>query len=262
MFPLEIINNAVGWPAKAELFGVQVSIATYDQIVDCALNAVQQRTPKVIFDFMPVNLLVAGAMNLAFRSRLNTFSIVAPDGQPVRWALNWFHQAGLQDRVYGPESMLRICAAAAEKGVRIYLYGGAPQVLEKLCGRLKSSFPALKIAGAESPPFRPLTADEDSALVQRIENSGAEILFIGLGGPRQENFAYEHRDRIAAVQMCVGAAFDFHAGHKPMAPRWMQKRGLEWLFRLCQEPRRLGKRYLVTNTLFIFLCGRKMIMGK
>jgi N-acetylglucosaminyldiphosphoundecaprenol N-acetyl-beta-D-mannosaminyltransferase len=133
-------------------------------------------------------------------------------------------------------------------------------VLDLLKERLEAACPGLCIAGAEAPPFRPLSEEEDAAVVERINNSGAGIVFIGLGCPKQDHFAYEHRDRINAVQVCVGAAFDFHAGVKPMAPVWMQRRGLEWLFRLACEPRRLGRRYLATNTRFI--CKLTAAMGR
>jgi exopolysaccharide biosynthesis WecB/TagA/CpsF family protein len=186
------------------------------------------------------------------RDRVNRFEIVAPDGQPVRWALNLLHHAGLTDRVYGPEIMLRLCASAALRKVPVYLYGGAHEaILDALVAALKARFPALIVAGAEVPPFRALTTEEDAALVARITNSGAGLLFIGLGCPKQDLFASEHRDRLSLVQCCVGAAFDFHAGAKAIAPAWMQRHGLEWLFRLSREPRRLAIRYAVTNTVFL-----------
>ena len=159
----------------------------------------------------------------------------------------------MTDRVYGPETMLRVCERAAAEGLPIYLYGGASEdVLRDLEAKLLEKFPQLVIAGSEVPPFRPLTEEEDAAVVERINASGARFVFIGLGCPKQDHFAYEHRDLLQAVQLCVGAAFDFHAGRKKMAPRWMQKRGLEWLFRLGCEPRRLGMRYLTTNSVFIW----------
>jgi exopolysaccharide biosynthesis WecB/TagA/CpsF family protein len=157
----------------------------------------------------------------------------------------------MRERVYGPELMLRLCARAAEAEIPVYLYGSTPEVITRLQRSLTVMFPALKIAGAESPPFRALTPEEDKDVVRRINESGAAILFLGLGCPKQEHFAADHASRIRAVQLCVGAAFDFHAGMKPMAPAWMQQRGLEWFYRLCHEPRRLGRRYLKTNAIFL-----------
>jgi N-acetylglucosaminyldiphosphoundecaprenol N-acetyl-beta-D-mannosaminyltransferase len=155
--------------------------------------------------------------------------------------------------------MLRLCEAAAREQIGIYLYGGTTTSQAQLQAKLLAHFPSLVISGGESPPFRPLTADEDRAAVERINDSGAGIVFVGLGCPKQDHFAADHRTRIRAVQVCVGAAFDFHAGVTPMAPPWMQKRGLEWLYRLCREPRRLGRRYLVTNSQFAVKFGRALV---
>jgi exopolysaccharide biosynthesis WecB/TagA/CpsF family protein len=214
-----------------------------------------------LVDLMPVHGLIVAARNSEYGARMNCFDVLAPDGQPVRWALNFFHGAGLTDRVYGPEFTLRLSAAAARNTVPIYLYGSSPEVIDALSKKLLRLYPDLKIAGAESPPYRKLTAEEDAQVVQRINGSGARLLFLGIGCPKQEDFAFEHRKSIRAVQLCVGAAFDFHAGAKRMAPRWMQKRGLEWIFRLVSEPRRLWKRYLVTNTLFVLYFAREWLVG-
>jgi N-acetylglucosaminyldiphosphoundecaprenol N-acetyl-beta-D-mannosaminyltransferase len=249
------------WPAKHDLFGVKATATCYDEAVAAIIRAAKKGVSGTV-DLMCVHGLVMGARDAKFREVLNSFSIVASDGQPVRWALNLFHKTGLKDRVYGPELTIRLCKAAAEHGVPIYLYGSSPEVIEKLQANLRDKFPAIKIAGAESPPFRPLTPEEDAAVVKRINDSGAGIVFLGTGCPKQEIFAYEHRHSIKGVQLCVGAAFDFHAGKKKTAPGWMQKRGLEWLFRLTQEPGRLWKRYLVTNTLFSLLVGKRFLLGR
>jgi len=230
--------------------GVAVSATTYDEAVETILQQAKQRCSAVT-SFFAVHAVITHAQDRQFLPRVNRFEIVAPDGQPVRWALNWLYGCGLPDNVRGTEMMWRLCQRAAADGVSIYLYGGSPGTLQTLRARLEESMPGLQIVGAESPPFRELTADEDEAVVERINHSGAGLVFIGLGCPKQDHFAAEHQDRIKAVQVCVGAAFDFHAGQKRIAPVWMQRHGLEWFFRLCQEPRRLWRRYLVTNTLFV-----------
>ncbi len=240
----------VDWPVKRSVFGVQISPTTYQEAVAAVLTAARRRSASAVSCFA-VHALMTAADDPALCAKVNTFDMLTPDGQPVRWALNWLHGARLGDRVYGPELMLRLCAAAAEQGVSIYLYGGSPQVAQQLPQQLRQRFPGLEIAGSESPPYRPLTAEEDQALVQRIRASGAGIVFIGLGCPKQDLFAYEHRERLELVQVCVGAAFDFHAGAKAMAPPWMQRYGLEWLFRLGQEPHRLWRRYFTTNSRFL-----------
>lgn len=252
-------SKPVRWPAKCELFGgVQMTPTCYDEVVDTLIGAAKVRQGGSA-DFGAVHVLASAARDPEFRRIINGLDMVAPDGQPVRWAMNFFHKAGLKDRVYGPEVTRRLCQAAAENGVSIYLYGSTDPVLQQLAANLMRMFPALKIAGMESPPFRPLTEAEDEAVIKRINDSGAGIVFIGIGCPKQEKFAFEHRRTIKAVQVCVGAAFDFHAGVKSTAPAWMQKRGLEWLFRLTQEPKRLWKRYLVTNSTYLALFVRYAI---
>jgi N-acetylglucosaminyldiphosphoundecaprenol N-acetyl-beta-D-mannosaminyltransferase len=248
-------------PAKFDLFGIGVSATDYDKTIAWAMQKAARASAATI-DLMPVHGLIEAARDTRHRRLINQFDIVAPDGQPVRWALNGFYQTRLSDRVYGPELMLRMCAAAAEKGIGIFLYGGNSDVIQKLEQNLQRSFPSLKISGSESPPFRALSEFEDREIVHRINQSGAGIVFIGLGCPKQEIFAAEHSRSIHAVQVCVGAAFDLHAGAKEMAPRWMQRIGLEWLFRLGQEPARLWRRYLIANTFFILLVIRKLLFDR
>ena len=240
----------ISWPKKVSLFGVGVSPTTYDEAVDVITRAASQRQPAVV-SCHAVHALVTFSGDANLREKANSFDMITPDGQPLRWALNLLHRARLRERVYGPELMRRLCERAARDGVSIYLYGGTEAVLAELTANLSRQFPALKIAGGDAPPFRALTEQEDRAIVDHINDSGAGLVFIGLGCPKQDLFAFDHKDRLRAVQLCVGAAFDFHAGMKPMAPEWMQRRGLEWVFRLVSEPRRLWKRYLVTNSLFV-----------
>ena len=169
----------------------------------------------------------------------------------MRWALNGLYQTGLGDRVYGPTLMLRLCDRAAQTKLPIYLYGSRPEVLEALQNRLQKKFPALVIAGTKPSQFRQISDVEQDTVLKSIRDSGARIVFVGLGCPRQEIWAYEVRDRLGIPAIAVGAAFDFHAGLLPQAPTWMQRSGLEWLFRLIQEPKRLWQRYLVFNSLYV-----------
>ncbi len=246
------------WPRKRDLFGVGVSVTNYDQAVDAIFDAAVNERGGVA-TFLAVHGIVSAATNREFRQSVNRCDIVAPDGQPVRWALNYFHQAALADRVYGPEIMRRVCERCEKQGLSIFLCGSTRPVLALLASRLRELFPNLKLAGVESPPFRPMTPAENDELCARINKSGAAIVFVGLGVPRQEAFADLNREKIRAVQLCVGAAFDFHAGNKKTAPEFMQRHGLEWLFRLSQEPKRLWKRYLFTNSIFIGLVGLNAI---
>ncbi len=201
--------------------------------------------------FHAVHAIVTSSRDRDLLRKVNDFDLIAPDGQPVRWALNRLYNVGLPDRVCGPELMLRLCDRAALEGIPIYLYGSSPEVIEALCRNLTQKFEGLIIAGAESPPFRKLTDRGRRGNGPPHQRERRRNRLHRTGCPKQDHFAADHRDRIRGVQVCVGAAFDFHAGVKKPAPVWMQRRGLEWVYRLVQEPRRLWRRYLVTNTLFM-----------
>ena len=181
----------------------------------------------------------------------NRAGLVTPDGMPLVW-LSRLKGHRTVARVYGPDLMLDCCRLSVERGYRHFLYGGMEGVPELLAGKLTTRFPGLQIVGSYSPPFRALTPAEDEAIVRRINEAEPDIVWIGLSTPKQERWMAEHRDRLRApVLIGVGAAFDFHAGLKRQAPGWMRRSGLEWLFRLVTEPRRLWKRYLVNNPLFL-----------
>jgi len=250
--------SSISWPTKMDVLGVEVSVTDYDELTRLFIAA-GRRNESALATFLPVHGVVTAVLDQNYRYRINAFDVVAPDGQPVRWALNWLHKTELADRVSGPQMMLRLCARAAEQGVGIYLYGSTDETLNLLRANLEERFPDIRIVGMESPPFRALTNEENDQAVNRINASGAGLVFIGLGLPRQDFFAHKNRYRIKAVQLCVGAAFDFHAGKKKLAPVWMQKSGLEWTYRLLQEPRRLWKRYLITNTVFVYLMTRRLL---
>jgi N-acetylglucosaminyldiphosphoundecaprenol N-acetyl-beta-D-mannosaminyltransferase len=199
---------------------------------------------------------VHGAMEAhdapGFREILNRADLITPDGMPLVWVMR-LKGARSQQRTYGPTLMLNVIEMAARDNIPIGLYGGAKTTLEKLVMRMKSIYPDLMINYAFSPPFRPLNGEEMMQIKHQIITSGARILFVGLGCPRQEHWIDAQRGAIPAVMIGVGAAFDFHAGVKPQAPAWMQKLGLEWLFRLLTEPRRLWKRYLYHIPRFLVL---------
>jgi N-acetylglucosaminyldiphosphoundecaprenol N-acetyl-beta-D-mannosaminyltransferase len=189
--------------------------------------------------------------NRFVRALLNDADIATPDGMPIVWALRSFGVRH-QKRVYGPQLMLTLCEQAMRCGHGIFLYGGREETLPDLRHRLERQFPGLIMAGTYSPPFRPLTAEEDAAVIERIVKSDADIVFVGISTPKQERWMWEHRDKLPGVVMLgVGAAFDFHAGRVKQAPPWMQQSGLEWFFRLLMEPARLWKRYLLVNPLFL-----------
>ena len=180
----------------------------------------------------------------------------------MRWALNLLHGARLAERVYGPTLTLHVCSAAADAGLSVFFYGSRPDVLASLERRLSERVPRLMIAGTHSPPFRSLSAAEDAEEVDRIRSSGAQIVFVGLGCPRQEMWAYQHRERLGVPLLCVGAAFDFHAGKLRQAPAWMQARGLEWLFRVWMEPRRLWRRYATHIPVFVAAVSMQLVADR
>lgn len=237
---------------KCNLLGVLVDAVDYEYVVARILQAARRREALGV-SALAVHGLITGVSDDGHRYRLNHLEIVTPDGQPVRWLLNALHGAGLTDRVYGPQLTLRVLAAAAQNEVPVYLYGSSGEVVELFRSKMEARFPGLVVAGAEPSRFRLLTRNEQSELAARIVGSGARVVFVGLGCPRQEVFVYQNRESLSMPVLAVGAAFDYHAGTLVEPPLWLQRIGFQWLYRLCQEPRRLAKRYVVTNARFSLL---------
>jgi len=231
---------------KHDILGIQIDAVNYEAAVNRICTAAANKKPLAV-SALAVHGVMTGVQDRVHRYRLNQFEMIVPDGQPVRWALNWIHGTHLPDRVYGPNLMLKTCAAAAEQGLRVYLFGGTEGTLTALQNNLKEKYPQLQIAGAKASRFRQLTPEERDETVADIQASGAHITLVGLGCPRQEVWAYEFREALSMPVLAVGAAFNFHAGLLPQAPAWMQDRGLEWLYRFIQEPGRLWRRYLLLN---------------
>lgn len=207
-----------------------------------------------------VHSLVTANRDKRFHWVIAGADMVTPDGMPVAWMLRRLGFPG-QQRINGPDLMWRYCALAGQRGEKVFFYGGSEHALKQLELRLRSAFPLLQIAGFCSPPYRDMSETEDTEIVDQINQSGAEVVFVGLGCPKQELWMAEHRGRIQAVMIGVGAAFDYHAGTVRRAPPWMQHSGLEWLYRLAYEPGRLWKRYLTTNTLFIVKGAHQLLFG-
>ena len=242
---------------KRNLIGINIDAVDYEQavarIVNCAKAGNSCSTTA-----LAVHGLVTGSRDPEHRFRLNHFDLVVPDGQPVRWALNLLYGLNLPDRVYGPKLTLLLCQAAAKERIPVFFYGSTENVIDKLCLRMSALCPGLQIAGATASEYRRLTTDERSAVLDRIETSGARLLFAGLGCPRQEVFAYEMSQKLSIPIIAVGAAFDYYAGVLREPPAFIQRAGLQWLYRVAQEPRRLWKRYLVTNSQFVALFGMQV----
>lgn len=237
---------------KKNVLGVMISAVDRATAEGAVLRAARNRRPLAV-SALAVHGLMTGALDSEQRYRLNRLDLLVPDGQPVRWALNWLYGLALRERVYGPDLTLRVCEQAATERLPVFLYGSTPEVLQSLATGLLSRFPDLLIAGAAPSKFRRLSTDEKENIAETIRSSGAAITFVGLGCPRQEVFVYEFRDLLDMPVLAVGAAFPFIAGLTPQAPQWMQNAGLEWLFRLWSEPSRLWRRYLLLNPTFLFL---------
>lgn len=235
---------------RVEVFGVGVTPCTYDSAVSAILDGAQQRQPFGVAALATHGLMTA-SNDTRFRDALSKLAIVTPDGQPVRWALNLLVDSPLSERVYGPELTERVCAEAAARGVGIFLFGSTQQTCDALVRALTTRYPSIKIVGVQADRFRDATPEEDAQDVATIEDSGAEIVLVGRGCPRQEIWVAEHLDRIPCAMLAVGAAFDYLAGELRRPPAWMQRIGLEWLHRLAQEPQRLWRRYLFTNSQYL-----------
>lgn len=243
---------------KLNVLGVQVDALDCQAAVERIVAAAHARRGMTV-TALAVHGVMTGVRDPVHRHRLNHMDLVVPDGQPVRWTMNLLHGAALPERVYGPRLMLELCGRAAAEGLAIFLYGSRAEVLDRLRRNLSARAPGLRVAGAEPSRFRRLDPAERLAVAERIRSSGAAITFVGLGCPRQEVWAYEHRETLDMPIVAVGAAFDFHAGTLPQAPRIFQDHGWEWLFRLAHEPRRLWRRYLLLNPLFVALVASQWL---
>jgi N-acetylglucosaminyldiphosphoundecaprenol N-acetyl-beta-D-mannosaminyltransferase len=226
----------------------QIDVVTWDDAL-LQLSAWSTQRASRYVCASNVHSIVTARMDRAFQGVINDADLAVPDGAPVAWALRRLGYAN-QERINGPDLMWRFCGVAEEKGISVYLYGATETTLARLQESIRRAFPRLTIAGTWSPPFEHPSLESDAAAIDRINRSGAGVVFIALGCPKQEQLMKAWRGKIRAPMVGVGAAFDFHAGIVARAPQWMQRYALEWLYRLIREPRRLWKRYLVTNTLF------------
>jgi N-acetylglucosaminyldiphosphoundecaprenol N-acetyl-beta-D-mannosaminyltransferase len=243
--------------ASADVLGVSLALTDYEGVMDWMDAMIRARRPACV-TAAAVHLVMVAQEDVETHEAVQR-STVVPDGQPLVWALRALgHRQA--SRVYGPELMARYCERAAVRtGHRMFLYGGRDErALEQLTDALDARFPGLDIVGGYSPPYRELTDVERDAVVEQINGSGADVVWVGTGQPKQEKWMAEMRDRLAPpILVGVGAAFDFHAGIVRQAPPWMQRCGLEWCYRLAREPRRLWRRYARYNPLFVAAFARE-----
>ena len=242
---------------KFNVLGIGVSCIDYEGATTAVIRAAKDKRPLKV-TALAVHGVMTGVLDRAHRWRLNGYDLVAPDGQPVRWALNLLHKCALGNRVYGPDLTIAVCRRAAAEQLPVFLYGSRPEVLDALSKNLLRTIPGLVVAGQRPSLFRKSTNDEKAAIIAEIRDSKAAIVFVGLGCPRQEVFVHEYATALQRPVLAVGAAFDFHAGLLKQAPRALQDRGLEWAFRLVQEPRRLWRRYFYLNPYFLLLLSAQL----
>ena len=239
------------------VLGVNVAASSYADLVQRCIAWARNRESRTVL-FVGMHGLMEAHDDPAFRTAMNTADLANPDGMPVVWALRALGFPNAR-RVYGPDATVELLKTAAASGIPVGFYGADERTLDRLVEQVQRRHSGINIAFRMSPPFRALTPEEDEAIVREISNSGARWLFVGLGCPKQEKWVLAHKDRIPAVMLAVGAAFDFLAGTKQQAPRWVMRSGLEWAFRLVTEPRRLAGRYLKNIPRFVVLLGWQLL---
>ncbi len=237
---------------KKQLFTVNYSITDYEEASQIIIDKALSHTSFGV-TALAVHGLIESVKNKPFRTIVNKLDIIVPDGQPVKWALNNFYKTKLKDRVAGPILTNHVLRKANERALGIYLYGSTAVTLQKMQDVIKEKYPKINISGIHPDRFREASAEEDIVDIKKINESGAHIVLVGRGCPRQEKWVASHLGSINAPMLAIGAAFDFIAGNIAHAPKWVQDSGFEWLFRLVQEPNKLWKRYLTTNTHFLYL---------
>jgi N-acetylglucosaminyldiphosphoundecaprenol N-acetyl-beta-D-mannosaminyltransferase len=243
------VVGAAPTPPRVDILGVGVSATTMAATLDLIEGWIARREPRYVC-VSGMHGVMESRRDERLRQVHNSADLVTTDGMSLVWVCKLKGQRAVE-RVYGPDLMLALCQRSARRGYRHFLYGASPDVLTALTERLSVRYPGLRVVGAHAPPFRPLTSEEDEEVVRRIREARPDVVWVGLSTPKQEHWMANHVERLGGpVLIGVGAAFDFHAGTKRQAPRWMQRSGLEWLFRLLSEPRRLYRRYLVNIPLF------------
>ena len=245
---------------RVDVLGSKIDVVSWVDAIDRIMSWATRRESKYVCA-CNVHVVVTAKRDVHLAQAIEHADLATPDGMPIAWRLR---RAGFRDqkRINGPDLMLQLCRRAGQDGIPIFLFGSATTTLAALRTKLLARCPNLRIAGTYSPPFRKFSEAEDAEIAAMINASGAGIVFVGLGCPKQELWMEQEHGKIEAVMIGVGAAFDYHAGTLTRAPGWMRNSGLEWLFRLAAEPRRLWRRYLVTNSVFIAAMTAQMIRAK
>lgn len=245
---------------KVKLFNTWVTTATYQEYLQDIIQLASLRKSSYVC-FANVHMLMDAYQKPAFNNMVNRADIVTPDGRPLSVLINKQYKIR-QERACGMDLFPDILKEAEQQQLSVFFYGSTDEVLNKIIQKAGQEFPALKIAGVHSPPFRPLTAEEDREVIDMINASGAHLVFVSLGCPKQEKWMYEHKGNINACMLGLGQAFLTYAGLEKRLPKWARDLSLEWAYRLCLEPRRLWKRYLLGNSRFLWLAGKTLLMNK
>jgi N-acetylglucosaminyldiphosphoundecaprenol N-acetyl-beta-D-mannosaminyltransferase len=240
----------------APVLGVPIDVIDWQAALDRLMAWGAARASRYV-TICNAHVVVTASRDANYHRVIASSDMATPDGAPVAWMLRRLADPN-QPKISGPDLMHELLKTCASRGVSVYFFGSSPETLARLNAAVELNYPGLNVAGSCSPPFRAATDEEDAQQVLDINSSGAGLVFVGLGCPKQERWMAEHRGRVNAVMLGVGAAFDFHAGTVSRAPHWMHRNGLEWLHRLASEPRRLWKRYLVTTTLFVVGAVRQL----
>jgi N-acetylglucosaminyldiphosphoundecaprenol N-acetyl-beta-D-mannosaminyltransferase len=247
-------------PEYRSILGVRIDATSYADAMERVLAWARRGEPRYVC-CAAVNNIMEARRSPAYRIVMDNADLVTSDGMPLVWMLRWLG-ARSATRVYGPDLTSALLKASEDIGISVGFYGGTEAVLGRLLTVARQRYPRLDIAYAHAPPFRELTPEEDRRTTQSIQDAGVRILFVGLGSPKQDRWMHAHKGRVPAVMLGVGAAFDFLAGAKPQAPRWMQSSGLGWMFRLGSEPRRLWRRYLMQNPKFVALAVAQLFRAR
>ncbi len=254
------MNKQIIKSERVKVVSLQVNVCNHNSAIR-EINEIVRKKNGGYVCFSTVHMTMESFDNSEYGAKVNGADLVIPDGMPLVWMqkLQGKRQA---DRVRANDLMIMLCAFAEKNNLTVGFYGGRQAVIDAIFQKAKINFPQLQIVYAFSPPFRPLTAEEDARITAEINEKKPDLLFMGLGCPKQENWMAAHKDKLSAVMLGVGASFDFYAGEVKESPEWLGKLGLEWLFRLTQEPRRLWKRYLILNPRFMWLAIRQLIKSK
>ncbi len=260
MRPEPITKPEIDRRDRARVVSLDADVCDHASAIE-RVAALAERGQGAYVCFGTVHMIMESHDSPEFGAKINAADMIVPDGMPIVW-MQRLHGRKKATRVRANDLMIMLCEYAEKHGLRVGFYGGKPEVIDGIIERAAKDFPKLNIAYAYSPPFRPLTSEEDSEITDKIAESETQILFMGLGCPKQENWMAEHKPKLNCVMLGVGASFDFYAGNVKESPEWLGKLGLEWLYRLTREPKRLWKRYLILNPRFMMLAILQLLRPK